>query len=77
MTIYLDLAVFFSFLKDLTSSLSLSANSFISDFTSLGKSIMDIKNNKGPSTNLWKIPECLKKTYAVGNLMWIELTPAE
>ena len=34
----------------LTNSLALSADSFISDFISLGKTFMNIKNNKGPRT---------------------------
>ena len=35
------------------SSLRSSANSFISDFILFGKSFMNIKSNKGPSTDLW------------------------
>ena len=50
MTIHLDPS-FISFDDSQTNRLKFSARSFISDFISLGKSFMNIKNNKGLSTD--------------------------
>ena len=44
-----------SFDNGQTNSLTLAENSFISDFMTLGKSFMNIKNNKGPNIDLFRI----------------------